>query len=417
VIDTARIKRIFDKPELARLIKRLKTHYEHQASVTTIALPSPTLEERKAVANLLGKRVSRARSIRITISELETVIQNGKLAPDLRSLVETLQGPLRNLVTEKAIQQQSWQAVYDNVKTASSEIENETWDIENWLAQIAKTGLLKRLAKGDPNTALQLLQQTLSVLRTLPGKGQTLSTLAANSLGDAHGLDRGRPVATLVKRAIAHSELNTDSEEEERDREIWANAGILVGGAITSQVLVLNLAVAGKSYSAQILNQAKHHGQPLWLTLRQLVLDTPPWQLEQRTVYVCENPAIIAEAAEHLGANCPPMVCSYGQSGAAFNYLLQHLQDAGARLVYHGDYDWPGITIANSIMQRFAVKPWLFDETAYRLGAKHGKLRLDGKLVNARWDSKLSLAMGEIGLAVPEELVLTQLLDSLSIME
>ncbi len=408
MIDHTRIKRIFDKQELSRLIERLKTHYEREANVTTITLPSPTLEERKAVANLLGKPVSRGRSIRITIDELETVIQNGKLAPDLRTVVETLHGPLRNLVTEKAAEQKAWQTLFENIEAEASRL-----GVETWLDQLAKTGLLKRLAKNAPDIASQLLQQALTVIRQLPGHGQALSTLAANTLGDAHALDSGRPTATLVKRAITHSELIDNNEAVERDREIWANAGILVGGAITSQVLILNLTVDGKSFSANIVNQAKQYGHPLWLTLRQLVLDTPAWQVAQHTVYVCENPAIIAEAAERLGANCPAMVCSYGQTGAAFNYLLQQLQTAGADLVYHGDFDWAGITIANGIMQRFKVKPWLFDEAAYLIAAEQGKMTLSGKSVTAAWDNKLSRAMEEIGIAIPEELVLEQLLETL----
>jgi uncharacterized protein (TIGR02679 family) len=410
VIDRARTKRVFDKPELKRLIDRLKTHYERQATVAAISLPSPSLEERKAVANLLGKPVSRGRSVRILLSELETVVQNGQLAPDLRSVVETLHGPLRDLPSEKASDQRAWRTVYDDARAQAAQL-----GLETWLARLAKSGLLKRLAKSDSDTAAQTLKQALAVIRQLPGQGQPLSTLAANTLGDAHALDAGRPVATLVKQAITHSAFIDNRETEERDREIWANAGILVGGAITSQVLILNLTAAGDSCSAKIVNQASRHGQPLWLTLRQLVLDTPPWQVAQETVYVCENPAIIAEAADRLGTNCPPMVCSYGQTGAAFNYLLQQLKNAAARLVYHGDFDWPGITIANGIVQRFNVQPWLFDEMAYRNVAKQGKMELRGKPVTALWDGKLSQAMEEIGIAVPEELVLTRLLETLTI--
>ncbi|HHJ17221.1 MAG TPA: TIGR02679 family protein [Gammaproteobacteria bacterium] len=280
------------------------------------------------------------------------------------------------------------------------------------------------MAKGDPQTATILLHQALSVIRQLPGQGQTLSTLAANTVGDAHALDSGRPLATLIKRALQQIELSESlsDKQEENDRELWASAGILVGGAITSTVLVLNLPVTDKSFTGSIT--ARQQGQPLWLTLRQLVRDSPSWQVDGRTVYICENPAVVAEAADRLGTDCAPLICTYGQPRAAVNHLLSQLQAAGAGLVYHGDFDWPGITIANGIMRRFAAKPWHFDEAAYKVSlregplgdrqnAAKGKMALKGKPVTAEWDPGLSRAMKEKEIAIPEERVLEILLKSL----
>ncbi len=155
-----------------------------------------------------------------------------------------------------------------------------------------------------------------------------------------------------------------------------------------------------------------------------LVRDPPSWQVDGRTVYICENPAVVAEAADRLGTDCAPLVCTYGQPRAAVNHLLSQLQAAGAGLVYHGDFDWPGITIANGIMRRFAAKPWHFDEAAYQVSlregplgghqaAAKGKMALKGKPVTAEWDPEPSRAMKEKEIAIPEERVLEILLKSL----
>ncbi|HEB55396.1 MAG TPA: TIGR02679 family protein [Gammaproteobacteria bacterium] len=416
-IDPGRLKRLFDKPELTRLIDRLQARFERGNDSPMLTLSNPDLAERKAIASLLGHPIGRGRSIRISLTDLEELIQQAELAPDLRTAVEQLRGPLKNLANEKATEQQSWQTIFETV-----EMEVKQLDIKTWLDKLRQDGLLKRLAKGDPDNATTLLHQALGVIRQLPGRGQTLSTLAANTLGDAHALDIGRPVATLIKRALKQADQIESSEnlnkapnnnQEESERELWASAGILVGGAITSTVLVLNLPVAGDSFTDNIIHQATQHGQPLWLTLRQLVRDSSQWQVASQTIYICENPAVVAEAADQLGTDCAPLVCTYGQPRAALNHLLSQLQKAGARLVYHGDFDWPGITIANGIMCRFGAKPWHFDEAAYRHAAATGKMELTGKLVNAEWDPGLAQAMKEKKIAIPEERVLELLLGSL----
>jgi uncharacterized protein (TIGR02679 family) len=409
IVDTTRLQRVFDKPELTRLVDRLRNRFQRGMEGAYLTLPNPDINERKAIAGLFGRPVAQGQSIRIAIADLEILVQKKGLAPDLRTAVEALRGPLRDLAGEKANERQAWQSVYEAVWTEVIEL-----GMEDWLEKVRKDGLLKRLAKNNPHCAASLLRQALTVIKQLPGQGQTLSTLAANTLGDAHALDAGQPVATLVKRAIGQSDaILKDGDKDESERELWANAGILIGGALTSTVLVLNLPVEGNACSARIVDQARQDGQPIWLTLRQLVRDPPFWAVGGRTVYICENPAVVAEAADGLGSRCAPLVCTYGQPRAAVNHLLMQLRKAGAELAYHGDFDWPGITIANGIMRRFAAKPWHFDETVYRLAATEATMALKGKPVTAEWDPELTRAMSELGIAIPEERVLETLLETL----
>ena len=257
-----------------------------------------------------------------------------------------------------------------------------------------------------------MLASALDVLAQLPGRGQTLSTLAATVLGGAHALDAARPVATLVKRAL-RLRTPVDDEAPESERELWASAGIVVGGAVTSTVLVLNLPTAGDSASARIIDVATRAGQPVWLTLRQLVQEPAQWPVDGCRIHVCENPAVVAEAADRLGARCAPLVCTCGQPSAAVNHLLACLRDAGAEFAYHGDFDWPGLRIANSVMRRFDARPWRYDAAAYRAAAAAGGMPLAGASVEASWDRALTTAMCEIRVAVPEERVLETLWASL----
>jgi uncharacterized protein (TIGR02679 family) len=90
------------------------------------------------------------------------------------------------------------------------------------------------------------------------------------------------------------------------------------------------------------------------------------------------------------------------------------LTACGAHLLYHGDFDWPGIAIGNGIIGRFAAAPWRLDATNYASAASSGGSKLRGRSVEAIWDSDLSEAMRTIGRKIEEEQVLAELLADLS---
>src|SRR5690606_30916316 len=207
-------------------------------------------------------------------------------------------------------------------------------------------GLLKRLAVRLP-VAQQLIEQAQAVLAQLPAAAVTRSHLAAQLLGDAHALDPGSPVATIVLAVLRSARAGGDEqEEEETARALWAGAGVLVN-ELARPVLFLNLpGFAGG-----------RKGEPAYLSLRALLRAPPEWQVVSRDVYVCENPNLVAIAADVLGAQCAPLVCTDGMPAAAQRALLSQLAAANARLHYHGDFDWPGIAIANTVIDQFGAFP------------------------------------------------------------
>src|SRR5690606_25283358 len=82
-----------------------------------------------------------------------------------------------------------------------------------------------RLAGRDPQRAAQLLESVDRVIGRLPARGQPLAQLAAAELGDAHALDAGQAVATLVLRAFG---LEQSAVDGVRARDQWARLGITV---------------------------------------------------------------------------------------------------------------------------------------------------------------------------------------------
>ncbi|MGB7756305.1 MAG: TIGR02679 family protein, partial [Salinisphaera sp.] len=223
------------------------------------------------------------------------------------------------------------------------------------------------------------------------------------TLGDAHALDTGRPVSTLVRRALSQSEPDV------RPREIWARVGVLVN-ELAKPVATLNLAVDGDDPGARLVATAAVAGQPLHLSLRLLARRAPAWQSGQ-TVFVCENPEVLAAAADALGPRCPPMICLDGQLSAAPRTLLDQLTAAGACFHYHGDFDWPGLRIANHLIARYHATAWRYRVADYVPGDGPP---LAGEPVEADWDTALAPRMRAANVAVHEESQLDALIGDLA---
>lgn len=180
---------------------------------------------------------------------------------------------------------------------------------------------------------------------------------------------------------------------------------------LAKPVATLNLAVDGEDGAARLVAAAV--GEPLHLSLRLLTRRKPAWRNGQ-TVFVCENPEVLAAAADAVGARCPPMISLDGQLSAAPRTLLDQLAAAGCAFYYHGDFDWPGITIANGIIARYGATPWRYSARDY--APDHGP-RLAGEPVEAVWDAELVPRMRAAGIAIHEESQLDGLIADLARIE
>lgn len=197
-------------------------------------------------------------------------------------------------------------------------------------------------------------------------------------------------------------------------REAWAGVGVLRDD-LSSTTLSLGLPGDLRSTSGQVLRACTAAGQPCVLTLRQLATDPPRFDLDGRTVSVCEGPVVVSLAADRLGTDCSPLVCVGGQPGVATIRLLRLLAAGGALLRYHGDFDWGGIRIGNVVFDRLPATPWRFDAASYRaLSVSDAASPLRGRPTPATWDPELAPAMAELGSQVEEEAVIDGLLADLA---
>lgn len=405
-----RLQRLLGGEPLAQLRLRLRQRFECAASgaeVQSFRILRLTAAEHAALASLQGRPARFAASMQVDVATIDAALRQAGVADSLRAALEQLDGRIVDRAAEREAVQSQWREVLAGCNNRS---------LVSLLQTRAGMGLLKRLAGQNHAVAARSLAATEAVLKQLPAHGVTRAQLAANVLGDAHALDTGSTVATLVlavlRSALAHA-ASLDLENADRDdadpedlsqRDLWASAGVLVN-ELARPALVLNLPGVAAP------------GEPSYLSLRSLLRSPPEWAVQACTVFVCENPNLLAIAADHLGARCAPLVCTEGMPAAAQRTVLAQLAQAGATLRYHGDFDWAGLRIGNHVMREHGASPWRFGAADYQvaLGAAPSPGRLmQEAAVEASWDEALAAAMRMALQAIDEEMVAEQLLQDLA---
>ncbi len=412
--DRRRLRETFADPALAWIVERLRRRFEQGRALRgTMTLRAPSTAQRAAFERLLGRRASRGAPAALTLrlEELAHVLHHAELSPNLDdALAALVDDPLVDRKAERRRLEARWQEVFAAVRRPGDRPE-----IGEWLDQRRTRTLARRYSGRDPERGRALLEQALAVVRELPVAGIPLAELAASVTGDSHALDPGQRLGTLVISFAARlGRVDAWNRAEER-RDAWAAAGVLVD-ELSAPVLVLNLRGDARSLSGRLLDLHAAAGEPCRLSTR-LLLRHPPQLPPVPRVYVCENPAVVAAAAERLGTRCAPLVCVEGQPKTAARVLLDQLAARGTLLLYHGDFDWGGLRIANLVMKRHGARPWRFATADYLAAAGAAGKRLDAdekKRTAASWDPQLEEVMVERGRAVHEEQLLDVLLADLA---
>jgi hypothetical protein len=97
-------------------------------------------------------------------------------------------------------------------------------------------------------------------------------------------------------------------------------------------------------------------------------------------------------------------------------YDLTHLQFFHREIfsdLYHGDFDWGGLRIANLLLRRIPWQPWRYDTTFCEAGVRRHGVALSGRPATAAWDPRLAAALAADGRRLEEEHVMEDLLDGL----
>ncbi|MDT3395407.1 TIGR02679 family protein [Streptomyces sp. B1866] len=404
-VDRDRLARLLGGPDLAWLVDRVRRRMAREEPLTgPVTLADPTPAQRAAAERLLGRVPGAGRGLSVRLEAVEAVLRRSGVSPDgLGAAVVALTGPVTRPADVREREERAWREAYTPLGEL---VRTHRPRLDDWAERVVAEGLVRRLAR-TPQVAKNLLDSTVQALRRLPADpAVSLPVFSGATFGDAHALDDGTPLATLVLSGVRALTGFPDGSGAEWRREAWASAGLL-RDALSATVLTLGLP------GTPALDWSAGEGEPAVLTLRQLTRHPPRTALP--VVRVCENPAVLATAADTLGAGCPPLVCLQGQPSAAALTLLRHLHAQGTTLRYHGDFDWGGLRIASALLRRVPWHPWRYRATDYRTAVAATPLAppLTGTPTTAAWDPDLPAALTELGVRIEEETVLDGLLADL----
>lgn len=428
--DAERLRRLFEEPGLRWVVERLETRLRRGRPLAgSIGRRHPSDEERRAVERLLGRPPGRGRSLTLRLGDLEERLRHAGLARDLAEAADVLVGKVENRKARRRAERRHLRRLLDDAAKRDPRPA-----VGEWLAMRRTWVLLRRWERGE-GEAERLLHQALEVLEGLPAGAPhrpLLQQLAVETTGDAHALDPGHRLGTLVIAAVAALGGQDPADGTWRDasgwRRAWEAVGILTDD-LSAPVLVHGFRGNDESPLGRLLRIHHETGEPARLSLRQLRRHSDRHSncrkgdlhrlLEQsppKIAYVCENPAVVLAAAERLGVPAQPLICLEGQPATAARHLLDALARAGVRLRYHGDFDWTGLQIANLVMERHGAEPWRYGSADYEraAGCPPRGPELLGEPVEASWDPRLASVMVEHGRAVHEEAVLGELLSDLA---
>ncbi|WP_055546296.1 TIGR02679 family protein [Streptomyces sp. NBRC 110028] len=395
--------------------KRLESNGLHATG--TLRISKIDTQERTALSQLLGKAIT-SDTVTIRLDALDSRLRASAAG---LGLVETLQAigpPLtdRQAVRAGAVARREmvWSAVTDSLE--ASPLKTEAW-ARQWYDGLRRVGVPRGIT---PEAAVRTLQQAVRVLALLLGPGRSgirgRGELAAEVTGSAHGLDDGTWLARLVQRGIALAHDSELPDNAAGRRALWRLAAV-TPDEVSSTVLAYGLRPLGDGWRERALRERALHHAETHLTLRDvhvLHLTLPSATM----VRICENPRVVEAAAD--AACSQPLVCTSGSAATAVLTLLDALAAGGCHFAYHGDFDWPGIALANRIIRRYDARPWRlstedYEQLATRTQAQGvPQLPLVGEPVTANWDPGLAPAMTGLGIALHEEATLDLLVADLS---
>ena len=387
------------------------------------------LAERRCVGELLG-RAAPADRVSIDLEVLDRLMSERDGAGLVAAVEEVRGEPLVARPRGRALALRSREEAFEAARDWLAAHPDADWPwVGAWLDGLRLDDAL--LLDPDPTallrTALEVLWERRESLVEPPAEPATttsggsprlvaLTRLAERTAHDAHALDSDRRLSAVVLRALAARAVaarppsarplsargGTELWGRAADqRALWETVGV-VTDLVSSTCLTWGLIGPG-------LPGASHEGfRPVhltWWDLEAGVRVTAP-----RDILVCQSPRVleaIAQARIEIGA-----ICTSGRPNLVVTEVIMRARAGGARLRYHGNLDWLGVSLANDALSRHGAAPWLMSAADY-LDAP-GSMPLDGSPVEPAWDAELGAAMRRRGVSVHEEATLDHLVDELS---
>ncbi|MET7458241.1 TIGR02679 family protein [Streptomyces sp. NPDC005574] len=409
-------------PGLTRLWDGVRKRLESNGVQATgsLRLTAMNAQERNDLSLLLGKPLTGS-TVTVRLDVLDARLRASAAGLGLRQTLEEIGPPLADRRAARADvaarREQVWSSLASSLD--ASPLADQEWP-RQWYDLLRRAGVPRGVT---PEAAIWTLQQAVQVLTALlgpegPERNGTRGRgeLAAMTTGSAHGLDDGTWLARVVQRGVALAHGTEFPDDAAGRRALWRLVSV-TPDEVSSTVLTYGLRPDGEGWRERALRERADHHAEVHVTprdLHDLRLQLPASTL----IHICENPRVVEAAADE--ACVQPLVCTSGSAATVVFTLLDALAATGCRFAYHGDFDWPGIALANRVIRRYEAQPWRMGTADYEHLAARSQaqgipqLALDGQPVSAGWDPDLAPAMTALGVALHEEATLELLVDDLS---
>lgn len=234
----------------------------------------------------------------------------------------------------------------------------------------------------------ELLNIVANGLDNITDDYERLPVFANKVAGNPHAFDFDQPAGRLLLKALSYcSHMTVPMAADERTSLLYKYH--IIRDDILNFATVYGLAAYARN-GAEIAywREAARTFSPLNIPLREIVLAHRIVPVEDTArVYIVENSGVFSALLDKLAANqkVVPLVALHGQLKAASWALLDRLNQSGAKLLYAGDMDPEGISIANHILSRYDnAELWHMSVAEYK------------RAVTSLPDSRLSKMPGEV---------------------
>ncbi|MGH2754975.1 MAG: TIGR02679 domain-containing protein, partial [Actinomycetota bacterium] len=191
---TSGIVELLSVPELRRVFEGARRRLEQSASLSaSFAIGDPDDAERRAIGRLLGTRPPTGRAVRISLERLDAALTSSRFGIGLVEALELVGGPIWDRGAARLAAAKEKEALWKGL-TEHPAVRARP-ELARWLDSLRSSGIASRLAGARES---ELVSAALEIVGSLPRSGDRLNVVAAAATGDAHALDRGTPLGSMV---------------------------------------------------------------------------------------------------------------------------------------------------------------------------------------------------------------------------
>lgn len=360
----------FSQPGFQRLIKLMAQRYRGLGRIGGNAvLNNLTPDERQAIGGLLGKDLSKKRSVLVGILQFQQALEQTRYAGT--DLIELMSAILGKDLIPKTEEEQAQQRAREKFFYGLAQ-EHPHALCQDWIRHIEAGGpgtrTINQAYTQNPKLLKTQLGQALTALAKLPSKDsyRRLPLWAAKIIGDPHGFD---PNTSCGKYLISALQFVRNQQDGTRimsnltGEQTWE---LLDQFGIIRDDLLNFVTCCGLISDNPMWETAYSNGSVINAPVRELAKLQYIRPVKGDRVFIIENSGLFSHLTD--ADNFSPMVCTHGQFRLASYMLLDKLAETGVELWYSGDFDSEGLLMAQRLWERYPdqVKLWRYSPEDYR---------------------------------------------------